>query len=84
MRILLNHIKGLTSFQDLLSYNGIQYLSFKETAQERGLLESDDSILECLRETASFQMSLAMRRLFATILVYSQPTNVRNLWDTHF
>ena len=84
MRILLNHIKGLTSFQDLLSYNGIQYLSFKETAQERGLLESNDSILEGLREAASFQMSLAMRRLFATILVYCQPTNVRNLWDTHF
>ena len=80
----MNHIKGPRSFQDLLSYNGVQYLSFKEVAQKRGLLESDDFVSECLREAAYFQMHLAMCHLFDTILVYCQPTNVRNLWDTHF
>ena len=80
----MNHIKGPTSFQDLLSYNGVQYLSFKEATQKRGLLEFDDSISKCLCEAAYFQMHLAMRHLFATILVHYQPNDVRNLWDTHF
>ena len=53
-------------------------------AQKLGLLESDDTISECLHETASFQNVLVMRRLFATILVYCQPVDVRNLWDNHF
>ena len=43
LKLLLNRIKGPTYFQDLLSYNGVQYLSFKEAAQKRGLLEFDDS-----------------------------------------
>ena len=84
LRLLLNHIKGPNSSQDLLSYNGVQYLSFKEATQKGGLLESDDSISKCLREATYFQMHLAMHHLFATTLVHCQPTDVRNLWDTHF
>ncbi|KAK4382896.1 hypothetical protein Sango_2828900 [Sesamum angolense] len=40
LRLLLNHIRGSTSFQDLVTVNGVAYSSFKQVAQKRGLLES--------------------------------------------
>ncbi|KAL6219764.1 hypothetical protein ACLB2K_007523 [Fragaria x ananassa] len=55
--------------------------TFKEAAEKRGLLENDNSIRQCLFKASAIQMPLALRRLFVTILVYSQPTGVRRLWD---
>ncbi|KAL7099021.1 hypothetical protein ACP275_09G055800 [Erythranthe tilingii] len=83
LRLLLNHVRDLASFQDLLSIDGIRCSNFKEASQKRGLLHSDQSIIECLNEAISFQMPRELRRLFAIILVYCAPTNVRNLWDTY-
>ncbi|XP_020266738.1 uncharacterized protein LOC109842248 [Asparagus officinalis] len=72
-----------TSWDDLLTVGGLLVKTFKESAQKRGLLESDDSIVECLDEAVNFKMPYALRRLFATILVYCQPTNVRLLWERY-
>ncbi|XP_073035172.1 uncharacterized protein [Primulina eburnea] len=84
LRLLLNHVRGPTSFDNLLTIDGNICFTFKEAAQRRGLLESDKSIFECLNEAVSFQMPHALRRLFATILVYCEPTDVRKLWETYF
>ena len=43
LRLLLNHVKGPTSFQDLLTVDGIYYLYFKE-AEKIDFLESNESI----------------------------------------
>nr|XP_016462367.1 PREDICTED: uncharacterized protein LOC107785554 [Nicotiana tabacum] len=83
-RLLLNHVRGPFSFKDLLKVNRRQCDTFKEAAKERGLLESDDNISECLRETAFFKMPSALRSLFATILVHYNPIDIRKLWDTYF
>ena len=46
LRLLLNHVKSPTSFEDLLIVDGIHYLSFKETVEKKSLLES---MIESLR-----------------------------------
>ncbi|KAH6763728.1 hypothetical protein C2S51_014977 [Perilla frutescens var. frutescens] len=84
LRLLLNHVRGPTSFQYLLTVNGREYSSFKEAAQMRGLLEADQSIVKCLNGAVTFQMPNELRRLFAIILVHWAPTDVRILWDTYF
>ncbi|XP_073144594.1 uncharacterized protein [Henckelia pumila] len=84
LRLLLSHVRGPISFDYLLMVNGNRYLSFKESAQKRGLLESDQSNFECMNKAVTFQMPHALRRLFATILVYCEPADVRSLWDTYF
>ena len=33
LRVLLNHVKGLTGFDDLLTVNGITYPTFKQAAE---------------------------------------------------
>ena len=36
-----------------------------------------------MTEAATFQMPSALRRLFATILVFCEATQIRQLWDKH-
>ncbi|XP_057778382.1 uncharacterized protein LOC130997139 [Salvia miltiorrhiza] len=83
-KLLLNHVRGPTSFRHLLTVNGIECSTFKEAAQKRGLLEADQSIFDCMNEAITFQMPNEPRRLFAIILVHCAPTDVRVLWDTYF
>jgi hypothetical protein len=83
LRLLLNHVTGATSFAYLRTLDGDILPSFHETTQSRGLLESDDTIDECLNEAALYQMPSALRRLFATILVYCEPNDVAELWQRH-
>ncbi|XP_057718211.1 uncharacterized protein LOC130932809 [Arachis stenosperma] len=81
LRILLSNVRGPTGWDDLLTVDGVQYSSFKQSAQHRGLLESDSSIRSCLVEASILRMPCALRRLFATILIFCEPTDVKSLWD---
>ncbi|XP_029152436.1 uncharacterized protein [Arachis hypogaea] len=81
LRILLSNVRGPTGWDDLLTVDGVQYSSFKQSAQHRGLLESDSSIRSCLVEASILRMPCALRKLFATILIFCEPTDVRSLWD---
>ena len=83
LRVLLNHVTCATSFQDLRTVDGIVFPTFREAAERRGLIESDNTIDECLNEAEVFQMPSSLRRLFATILVFCEPSDVRGLWDRH-
>ena len=83
LRLLLTHIICYTSFENLLTVDGIQCTSFKHSAQKLGLLESDNSIRECLDEAVIFQMPATLRRLFTTILVHCEPADVNKLWDQY-
>lgn len=79
LRILLNHVRGPTSFDDLRTVDGVIFSTFREAAERRGLIEADNSISDCLTEAATFQMPYALRRLFATVLAFCEVTNVRAL-----
>ncbi|XP_042963997.1 uncharacterized protein LOC122297994 [Carya illinoinensis] len=83
LRILLNPIRGPLSFDDLKTVNGVLATTFREAATMHGLLERDDSVEESLQEASLYQMPSNLRKLFATILVYCNPTNSRYLWE-HF
>ncbi|PWZ10705.1 ATP-dependent DNA helicase PIF1 [Zea mays] len=83
LRLLLNHVIGATSYVDLRTVDGDTLPSFREAAQRRGLLEVDNTIYECLNEAALYQMPTALRRLFATILVFCEPNDVAELWQRH-
>jgi hypothetical protein len=83
LRVLLNHVRGPTSFEDLKTVEGIICPTFREACEKRGLIETDKTIDDCLCESATFQMPCALRRLFATILVHCEATKIRALWEKH-
>ncbi|GKE04655.1 hypothetical protein Tco_1396673, partial [Tanacetum coccineum] len=84
LRVLLSHVKGPTCWEDLYIVNDILYSTFRKAALKRGLVESDDSLSHCLQEAFIFQFLVALRRLFATILIFCEPGDVRKLWDDHY
>ncbi|KAI3745280.1 hypothetical protein L1987_58391 [Smallanthus sonchifolius] len=84
LRPLLPNVKGPASFEDLCTVNGVTYTTFQKAALEIGLLENDDSLSQCLTEASLFQFPSALRRLFATIMIFCEPGDVRKLWNDHF
>ncbi|XP_022041580.1 uncharacterized protein LOC110944175 [Helianthus annuus] len=84
LRLLLTHIRGPTSFEHLRTIQGVEHPTFRKAALEKGLIENDNSLSQCLHEAAVFQFPTALRRLFATILVFCEPGDVRQLWVDHF
>jgi hypothetical protein len=45
LRVLMNHVRGATSFQDLKSVNGRLYSNFRESCERRGLIETDSHLM---------------------------------------
>ncbi|KAI5442792.1 hypothetical protein KIW84_011714 [Lathyrus oleraceus] len=84
LRPLLSHVIGPTSWEYLLTNNGMTFSTFKKSAKDRGFLETDHSIRDCLVEATSLRMPYALRRLFVTILIFCEPTDVRGLWNEFF
>ncbi|XP_027120495.1 uncharacterized protein [Coffea arabica] len=80
LRLLLKHVKKPTLFHDLKVINGKIATSFREAAEFLGLLQADNSVEICLAEAVLYQMPSSLRHLFATILVYCNPSNCQELW----
>ncbi|XP_062103455.1 uncharacterized protein LOC133814524 [Humulus lupulus] len=61
MRILLNHVRGPLSFEDLRTIEGILAPTFCEAATMHGLLQRDSSLEDCLHEASLYQMPSSLR-----------------------
>ena len=83
LRVLLNHMAGATSFECLRTMDGKILPTFCEATERRGLIEEDNTLNESLAEATGWMMPYALRRLFATILVFCEPSDVFGLWEKH-
>ena len=69
LRVLLNHVRGATSFEHLRSQHGTTYATFRDACEALGYVETNKSLDDCLTESAQFKVPCALRRLFTTIIV---------------
>lgn len=83
IRLLLSHVKGSTSWEDLRTVSGKLYQTYREAADALGLLESDEHFDKCLAEAALWMTGSALRELFAMIIVHNVPSDSLSLWATH-
>ena len=81
LRVLLIHVKGATSYEDLRTANGVTYNTYQEACLHRGYLLDDNEAVNCMNEAVNDQMPSALRNLFATILIYNNPSNPLALWN---
>jgi hypothetical protein len=79
LRVLLNHVPSATSFTDLRTVSGELQLTFREAVERRGLIKVDNTLHEGVAEATLWMMPYALRRLFATILVFCEPIDVLEL-----
>ena len=80
--LLLSAISGATCWEDLHSYQGIRYPSFREACVACDLLEDDQEWHQCLNEARHMQTGYQLHHLFVTILYECTPSNPRALWET--
>ena len=83
LRILLTHVRGATSFNDLKTVNGHICGTFKEACIYLGLLQDDIEWNACLYEASQIKTGQQLRHLFATLLLFCQPTTPELLWNNH-
>ena len=81
LRTLLTTVKGPTSWEDLRTFDGIEYPTFHGACLARGLLEDDDEWQECLQEASLSHLGESLRRLFSLILTHCHPSQPHLLWN---
>ncbi|XP_043463735.1 uncharacterized protein LOC122499439 [Leptopilina heterotoma] len=81
LRLLLISVKSATSFEDLLTVNGIRHDSFQNACLALGLIEDDAEWNRAMLEGENWMMPAQLRRLFIRILLYCQPNNPKDLWE---
>ena len=79
--LLLLRRKGVTSFEDLRTVDGQMHPTFKDAARAMGLLEDDTEHRRYLQEAAVMNMPSQMRQLFATLMVFQTPVDIRTLFE---
>jgi len=83
MRLLLLHIRGAKSFEDLRTVNGTVFATFKEAAKDMGLLATDEVWDVTMREASISLMPSKLRDMFGTICGFNVLSDYLVLWETH-
>ncbi|OWZ06912.1 Helitron helicase [Phytophthora megakarya] len=84
LRVMLCNRRGPTSFEDLRTVSGIEYPSYLDAVKAAGHLENDGEWIACMEEAKEYKMPYQLRQLFATLLAYSMPTDVRGMWNQFY
>jgi len=83
LRVLLHHVAGCRSFQELRTVNNVEYQTFKEAVIARGLMEDDKEMQRCMDEAIVSASPKQLRQLFCTLLLFNEPNNIELLWSTY-
>jgi hypothetical protein len=83
LRMLLNVVQGATCFEDLRTYHGTLYNSFKEVCEARGLVGNDNEWFLLFDEAVQWASSFQLRHLFMTVLLFCNVNNGRKLLDSY-
>ena len=81
LRLLLHHVKGPKSYQDLKTVDGEICDTFQAACIKLGIWDGDDEIEKSLEEAASIKFASGLRHCFVTMLIYAMPANPRELYE---
>lgn len=82
LRLLLLHVRGATSFNDLKTVNGNVETSFKSAAMKLNLIADDLEWSRCLEEASTYNMPRQLRETFALICIFNNPRNPKELFES--
>ena len=81
LRLLLLHVPGATSFENLRTVQDTELPTYKEACIRLKLLNDDTELRNTLIEAATFRMPYRLLSLFATLCIFNHPVNALQLWD---
>ena len=73
LRLLLWHVKGAISFEDLRTVDGKNFNTFREACSQLGLLKDDIEWRNTLTEAVKTRMPKQIRTLPSSILTFCEP-----------
>jgi len=82
--MLLNYVKGVTSYEHLRIVDGIEHDTFKDACIAMGLLANDNEWHQALEEADLWVSRRQLGDMFASMLMFCEVTNPRQLWDAHW
>jgi len=82
--MLLNYVKGATSYEHLRTMDGKVHDTFKDACIAMGLLADDIEWDQALEEVGVWVLERQLRDMFASMLMFCEVTNPRQLWDAHW
>lgn len=75
LRMLLHKVRGPQCFNDLKTYEGTLYSTYREACMQHGLLENDNQWEIAISEAALTSTSNQLRNLYSIILTSCNPSN---------
>jgi len=84
LRMLLNRVKGATSYEHLRIVDGRKRDTFKDACIAMGLLANDNEWDQSLEEADVWASGRQLCDMFTSMLMFCEVTNPRQLWDTHW
>ncbi|KAI3695310.1 hypothetical protein L1987_78305 [Smallanthus sonchifolius] len=81
LRILLNKVKGPTSFEDIRTVNGHVNATFRDACYDLGLLDDDMEYIEAIQEASHSASGYYLRSLFATMLMSNSLSRPDFVWE---
>lgn len=84
LRMLLMIVRGCMSFEDIRTYEGVLYGTYREACQARGLIGDDAEWDHLFEEAVIWATSYQLRNLFMTVLAHCDVGDVRVLFDKYW
>ncbi|XP_035836020.1 uncharacterized protein LOC110888601 [Helianthus annuus] len=81
LRILLTKVKGPRSFEEIRTYDGVVYPTFRNACYARGLLDDDNEYIECIKESSFTGNGHYLRSLFGTLLLSNTLSRPEVVWE---
>nr|XP_047141267.1 uncharacterized protein LOC101235929 [Hydra vulgaris] len=82
LRLLLLHVKGALSYENLRTVNGTVFNTFRKACYQLDLLQDDIEWRNTLTEAVATGLPKQIRQLFSIILTLWQPGDPLHLWNT--
>ncbi|XP_021974979.1 uncharacterized protein LOC110870088 [Helianthus annuus] len=81
LRILLNHIKGPTCFEDIKTVDGQVFQTFKDACFARGLLDDDKEYVNAVKEASTWSTGDFLRTFFVMLLLSNSISRPGVFWS---
>ncbi|XP_071728730.1 ATP-dependent DNA helicase PIF1-like [Rutidosis leptorrhynchoides] len=82
--ILLNKVKGPTSYEEIRWVNGILFDNFKDACYHLGLLDDDNEYIETIKEAFFGEGGHFVRNFFAQLLLTNTMSRPEDVFDKTF
>ncbi|XP_022030268.2 uncharacterized protein LOC110931169 [Helianthus annuus] len=80
LRLLLNVVRGLRSFKEIRTVDGVEYPTYMSACKALRLLGDDVEWVEAIREAYQWKLGDQLRELFVTILLFCTVSDLSKLF----